>query len=399
MWSLFTLIPSKETDVVRPEYPDLGQLFFDETGLPLDTFMAIVFGILSSYTQIDWSSSETTARWLIDPEWFRGTAISRRSLDHFLDRMTLKDGDIRKLKSDDYRDPDYFYRYSRFSERPFMTFQLSPNLLVGPVYFPFFRWRMTEAIYWECFTRAKSTGQLEAFFQAMGAYFQRYVERLFRRAIPSGQGLEQRLWCEPKFGPSDPAVDIIVRYPDAYVFVEVTGSQFQYEESQLNGEEDSIATDLQKILFDEVEQLDKAIQFFVDGHLELHGAKWNGERIYPLLISYGSLPTFEPIWSTIEHDIAARGWLIDDNIAPLTAINPAEVPLLTNMAMHGIGMDRIMAEKTSAFRGTSFRNFVIARYPDYANPAEAWQPEWEDLKQRIKTVLFPSPHETTNDEG
>lgn len=390
IWNIFELIPRQEPDVVRPEYPDLGALFFQETGVPLNAFMAIVFGILSSYTQIDWASREATARWLIDPEWFNGTAIPRQSVEKLLERITLRDQDVRKLTSEDYRDPDYFYRYSGLTERPFMMFQPSPNLRVGPAYFPFFRWRVTEAIYWECFTRAQSTGQLEAFFQAIGAYFQRYVERLFQRAVPSGHGLEQRLWCEPKFNPGDPAVDIIVRYPEAYVFVEVTGSQFQYVESQLNGTEESITTDLQKILYDEVEQLDKAIHYFLNGHLKLNGARWNGERIYPLLISYGSLPTFEPIWSTIEQDIASRGLLIDDHIAPLTAIDPAEVPLLTNLAKRGIRMDRILAEKTAAYRGTSFRNFVIAQHPDYVNPSEVWRPEFEDLKQHVQAVLFPN---------
>lgn len=390
IWTLFYLIPTEDVDLRRPEYPDFEQLFQQASGLTMTQFLGIAYGILILYVDLDLSSEESMRQWVFDPARFDTTAVARSDVERFLDRISLRNVDLQRLSRLDYGDADYFYNFSVLSERPLSRISTPEGPRYHPIYYPHFRWRVTEAVYWECFTGAESLGKVTDYFQAFGAYFQRYVERLFDRGIPHVTGLGQRMWKEPKYHEEDPAVDIIVRYPSSYVFVEVTGSQFQFRESQITGQEDAIAADLQKILYDEVEQLDKAIKFFFDRKLALDESFWNGEDVvYPLLVTYGSLPTFAPVWPVIEQSIADRSLLVHEKIRPLTAIDVAEVPMLIKLTLNGISIEEALKLKVEEYRDMSFRNFVIKRYPKLSNPSDVLEMEWKNFNTTIIETLFP----------
>lgn len=385
VWTILHSVPSDE-DFIKKGYVHPTQLFNESAKVLFEETISVGFGLVARYLQQRKDALPSDMPFAVR-DYFEPTKLPHSTVDKVIERMVLIEKDIVKMKREDVLEPHYFYDFSALSQKPLVDFG---NGYIVPINYSLLQWRVSEGLFWDAF-QAVSDKDKDQFYQEFGQYFQRWVEGLFLKAFPDMRPLGRRLWIEPKQNDQAPAVDLIVSYPGAYIFVEVTGSRFEYIQSEIHGSPKVIEKDLEKMLYGEVEQLHKAIDYFRNGGLNLDGQKWAGEAIYPVLITYGTVPNIEPVWTYLNDHISDRGWLQQPHTRPLVCVDASEAHLLPSFPLKGVSLVEVLDKKSSVNnKGLPWRNFVLREFPSFAGPPEILRQEWDALSEQIQITLFPS---------
>lgn len=402
IWAVLHVIP--QSDPYKQLKPEPNILFETQNGISLAEAMALSESVAFRYQLIDFSSpSSIWSNLVIEENCFSGTKLdAARSLKYFntmilsaeiTPQLKMNNPAIIKTPADmeNSKDKTYFLDFSILKKYPLL--EIAENSLF-PLYYPFFRWRITEGLYWEIFSCANKIHKNKTFQSNFGQYFESYVQSFFKTAFPTTNFLPQRIWMgkELKKNESDPAADIVIQYPNSYVFIEIKSARFKYLQSILSGDPDAIKDDLRIALFEPSEQLSSAIDFFCDKKLELDGQKWNGEKFYPVIITYGIFPSINPVWKTLKSEVHEKGWLNKPHIHDLLVINSFESTLLANLAFHGVSLVDVIKQKTSPEHdGVTFQTFCYEKYTTLARPREVIKHYWDSFSDYIRTLLFKKP--------
>jgi hypothetical protein len=381
---LCKLPPERKWPLSSPLIPQ--DVLLQEEGLDLQSYMAATLALIVSYYDIDFSSAQSIdEHWVLNENaFFKNAKIKEQCVKKSFSRFVLTENHVNAIKNKILDDPNYFFEFNLFRERP--LYPVSEGTY-APIYFPFFRWRVTEGIYWDIW--ACSGGRREIYTQAHGYWFEEYIQRLFEKVYPGLSGLQQRLFRGTKVKDTDPAYDIAIIDPNAYILIETKASRFQYSESIVQGNMGAILKDLEKLLFEPAEQLNKFISSFERGDVEVNGNKWKGEVIFPVLILYDAFPTFDPLWGYFMSKVASKGWLQQSKIMPLIVLSAEEAAMLASLVMNGKSISDILAGKNlDKYRGVPFKNFALERYGSISLAKNILGPYWDELTGKSRAILF-----------
>jgi len=384
LWTILCKLPGENP--TRDYGLDPNDIFKNSLGMDIETFLAQALSFIGNYWSKDFSTEASILKNLTIKQdlFFSKTKLMQDKIKGFFKNLTLSKRDIEKIKEEDPNSPDYFYNYSAFREHPLYR---PIKDLYFPIYFPFFRWRISEGIYWDIFSAAPNNQQFASVF---GQLLNKYVYRLFEKVLPPSDTLLQRLWREPpEDDPQAPKADLIIYYPGAYVFIEIKGHRFKYVDSVLHGNKEAIENDINIMLYDSAVQLNNAINYFRNGRFQLSGQNWNKERIYPIIVTYGSLPDFDPVWTELKKGFYERDCFTQGNINPLVVMDAEEVAILATLALKGFSLPDVLAEKTSSqYDGMPFKTYAFTKYKDISDPKYLLEDDWNSFTVWANHIFF-----------
>lgn len=380
-WGVYCEAPEHvDFEALRLQNPALH--YEGKYGLTVQEFLSIAFGFMTHYylLSIETLNRNLSSLKLPVSDLFTKLQISIDKVGSFCASLSIDDRDIEKIKDQDCASLDYFSDYQALSQHP--IYRCSDGSYLA-YYLPHFRWRVTEGVYWDHLFAIPKRDR-DQFFHTFGHLYQKYIETLLEKAYPT-TSLTRRLWCEPKPHPSSPAADMIIRYHEALIFIEVTASKFQFMRSEIQGDSHAIQEDLHKIVYDEADQLNDAINYFFGGGLESLDLTWQVEDIYPILVTYGSVPHLQVIWDTLRDN----GWLVHPKVKPLILLDASDVANMISFPLQGVSLVDVLGKKLQPqYMLMDFRTFVVEEYPSFDTTRAILTTEWENFNKTALKTLF-----------
>lgn len=360
--------------------PTPAEVFEAHTGMSLERFMTLAAAVLAYTAAMDTGDATSIARHVqFDPEDLVClTHATRDEVEWVFDKLTLTDEDIRNFQKEDPSHGLFYADYTAFRLRPLWRVDTPAGVRYVPISAPFMKWRISDGLYWDVADAvrdaagggkpgAKAVGQ---FMTDFGDYLETYVEKLFERALPTSPVLASRFFPKVRTSGNDPELDLVIPYENAFVVIEEKAARFHYLKSVVAGDLDHIeGHDLEKkMLVEPVEQLDQAIEHFQSGAVELDGRRYDGEAVYPVLVTYGALPTMWPVWPRLLAGIEERGLLQGPNVRQLAALQVSEVEVLAALVARGhAARDVLHGYIEGDYREVSFRNYALTVFGEEAD--------------------------------
>lgn len=387
----------------RGERPLPAETFEAAHSLPLDRYLSIGGGVLAYAAAMGKEDPAYSGDpFLLDPAaLFRLTNVTDAELDRFYALTTLTPDDIGAIRSEVPTSAAFYNDYERVRRRPLCRLSLrgAPRLI--PVSLPFLAWRVTEGVYWDVADAHRDTAPdegageqaMNGFMRSFGASLERHLERLFSRALPPGNGLARRVYADVrtqgKRSKSEPQLDLVFPYDDAFVVIEVKSARFHYRRSVVAGDLAYIeGADLDKLFYRPVRQLDKAVGYLQRGAFAFGGRRYDGEPIYPVLVTYGAPLSMWPAWPTLLAEVERRGLLTDGRVRPLAALQVGEAEILAALAYRGHAVRDVVRRYVEGDRpDVSFRNFAHATYADDADVIPLLAPDLDATLARSREMF------------
>lgn len=372
--------------------PTPAEVFEASTGVSLERFLTLASAVLAFTAAMDTGDPESIGRHVqFDPEELvRLTHASREEVQFVFDKLTLTAEDVADFRDRDPSEALYYSDYRAFRLRPLWRVETPGGVRYVPTSVPFLTWRISDGLYWDVADAVRSeagggtAGQkaVSQFMTDFGEYLEVYVEHLFTKALPPSPILAPRFYTGVRTSANDPELDLVLPYGGAIVVAEQKAARFHYLKSVIPGDLDHIeGYDLEKkMLFGPVAQLDEAIRHLQSGAVDLDGHRYDGEAVYPVLVTYGSLPTMWPVWPQLLEAIAARGLLQGPNVRQLSALDIGEVEVLAALVAKGHAAHEILRDYVEGeHREVSFRNHAFAEYGEDTNVRRFLEEEIEEM--------------------
>ena len=377
--------------------PTPAEVLEASTGISLERFLTLASAVLAFTAAMDTGDPESIGRHVqFDPEdLVRLTDASREEIQFVFDKLALTEEDVANFQSGDPSEALYYSDYSAFRLRPLWRVETPLGVRYVPVSVPFLTWRVSDGLYWDVADAMRSeagggsAGQkaVGQFMTDFGEYLEVYVESLFSKALPPSLILAPRFYTGVRTSPNDPELDLVLPYGDAFVVVEQKAARFHYLKSVIPGDLDHIeGHDLEKkMLFGPVAQLDEAIRHLQSGAVDFDGRRYEGEAVFPVLVTYGSLPTMWPVWPRLLEAIEERGLLRGPNVRRLSALDIGEVEVLAALVARGhTARDVIQGYVEGEHQEVSFRNYAYAEYGEDTNVRRFLKEELDEMLDLFK---------------
>ncbi len=375
LYSIFNWIPDEDDEV---EF-GFGQLFEKSVGLDLEQFMCMSFAVLANSLSVDFSDAKSVSQALQIhfEQFFSNTELDSENLKAFFDRLAIQDSQVDDLREADLEDPQFL-----FDMRPLRD---SPLWREQDVYVPFlapaFRWKITDGIYYQLLdaSREQSGWDSNEFLTGFGDSFESYIIGLFERAFEGSQGLADRMWSNLQEIGHGPEVDLLLDYGGSLIIFEIKSARYHYMNSILGGDIEYIKNeDFEKLLFEPAEQLSSAIDALVSGGLTIDGRTYDGQTIYPVLVTYDSLPTLGPVWNGLLDQLQDRNILTQNRVCNLTPVDSGEAALLANLAHQGRSIQELLSGRLNEHPHQPILNVARMEFPDEVGSNEILQ---EDISR------------------
>ena len=397
IWTLFCKYPAEIGSTIDPQ-----QIFQAATGIALPRFFALAFGILARNLSVDTNSSASMASSIPVNQntLFKNTRAKYDEIRDFFELLTLTQNDIGEIRNEDLNSPAYFYDFTAFRQRP--LYRVGGDTL-APLFFPFYRWRITDGLYWDIWWAANNHRRhglkginAESFAQAFGYYFEQYIQQLFMRALAEPNTLAQRVWKEPRDTAQAPTADLVIAYPNAYIFIEVKATRFKYVESMVRGDIAAIEDDLRQMVHEPALQLGNAINHFKSGKLAGLGLTWQGQPIFPMIVTYGA-SMYGVMAKLLRNESWCQELCNQPGVMDLEILNAEEASRLASLAMKGYALVDVLSQKQSSSYGHQpFQNYLIETYGDDSEPRYILTEEWKAFEQMVDQELFGNSEDEAN---
>ena len=107
--------------------------------------------------------------------------------------------------------------------------------------------------------------------------------------------------------------------------------------------------------------------------------------MFPVLVTYGSLPTMWPVWPRLLEAIEERGLLRGPNVRRLSALDIGEVEVLAALVARGhTARDVIQGYVEGEHQEVSFRNYAYAEYGEDTNVRRFLKEELDEMLDLFK---------------
>lgn len=356
----------------------IAQKFSEVTGLELELFFLLAFGLYTRYLTAQKSVlMGKPGEFLIGNQYFQNLKpkVRKRAKKIFSVLACSKRDFKKEFESEDRKGGSFYYNFQPFWRKPFYKLNEDAYFLLDAEYL---QEKMTFGIYGEIndyyLSRGKDAndeekGEIDRKRIALNAFTGRcleiYVGKLLKRLYLLPPALARRLFLEMEGHPTGGA-DFIVYYPNSLVFIEVTISGIRHN-TVLTGDFGEIEKEIRQIFFSaenrkskgKVVQLNDAINSFKEGKLK--GLKIDPKTInqfYPVLVLEKGLPILPRIFDTYRDWIKEKG-LLQGHLDNFTLIDLEELEMIEGLVAKGEELPEILEHyKAPEYRGLPFKNFL-----------------------------------------
>ena len=326
-FDLFARIWNK---VKTPEAFDAAEAFERYTGMSLQDWLIIGFGIYTPFMNFGGGKTETCQ--VVPASHFAQSQIPRNLIELFLEQNAVTLDQAREMiQQEEAEHGSTVYLCQTFEQRPLLWLPTEREAVI-PFAVDAFERRVTEGIFWVLSDGALAEGMpREHFTGAFGQVFEESVHRTFERALPSiGVPRVHRARAYKRGKNTVDSTDVVIGYGTSAAFVEVVAKRPQVA-TVTRGDYAAFESDLDKGVLKKAKQLDRCIADFRAGTLTFDGMTADEiKTIYPVIVMAGGLPLMPPIPTVIENKIVEENLLTD--LPPVAIMSAADLAALGGSA-------------------------------------------------------------------
>jgi hypothetical protein len=202
--------------------------------------------------------------------------------------------------------------------------------------------------------------------QAWGAAVEAMVEDDLRALAPTLLGSGRTFFTEEDLQtlyPGKQNADVVIDYGSHFAVIEIVSGRLHSE--TVNGRSpDRLRSDMEKIVFKKVRQLDATVEFLSTDSRPLVGDSTLPRWIQPVVVAGGGFPLSPITSAAIDEYCNELSLFKQKRVLPLAVVTLDEVEMLEGLADH-IGShlcDLIGKWKGSSLANMSFRNWLLERF-------------------------------------
>lgn len=306
--------------------PDLSAVFETVTGIPLDVFEAVAFGLYAARDRAP----------KVPKSWFDPTEITEEQLRAVLVRTALTPEKLRKRLEKDL-DQDLSanrWKLDAYSERPILDFDdqhwliHSPQLLVDRFF--------SGLAFWDAyFDAGADQAQVR---NAWGLITERYGHEVLESLAPEAAG--QRVWRESEiqeaFGTQDQRnADAVIDYGDAWVVLDFSSRMPKRELAHAESLE-SLEDEIAYVVGDKAGQLDATISALKEDESLLTGRPTpERPRFHPVIVVSNKWPLNPITYELARLKVEEQGHLQGDRVETLSIMTMEELEIVESVQEHG----------------------------------------------------------------
>lgn len=307
--------------------PDLRVVFEDATGIPLDVFEAVGFGLFAAREKAP----------LVPKSWFRDTEIAPDHLDAVLSRTAYSPPELAARLADDL-DADFSanrWRLDGFSERPILDFDdeswliHSPQLLVDRFF--------SGLAFWDAYFHASGADQPQV-RNAWSFITEQYGQEVLESIAPAAAG--QRVWREAEIQAAygtqrQRNADAVIEYSDAWVVIDFSSRMASRALAQARNVE-ALEEEIEILIGHKAGQLDATIAALLQDESRLTGRpSIEGRRFHPVVVVHSKWPVNPVTYELARLKAQDERHLQGPTVAPLTILTIEELEIVEAVQERG----------------------------------------------------------------
>jgi hypothetical protein len=360
-----------------------SDLLTDATGLSVIEWLALGFAVQAHRMQ----NPPSGPMWM--PESYLSKADSTLR-EQFLSQVSATADELVK----GFGGLDTKWGFLPFEKYPLLKDENAYLLLDVQVFVE----RLTTSLYWFVFDHESRLGakELNAWAQAFGAMFEKYVLTIVERLAPPMLDGSSAFYTEDQlrdFARSKHC-DCAIDFGADMVFVEVVGGRMSVK-ARIEGDPDALRVKTEQLVYKKAAQLDSIISDALHDESELTGCPAPARRRYlPVIVNIGTYPVNPITVSVIEDRIREEGWFSDPRVSKLAIIDVSELELIEGLAeSHHMTMPEIVRRwQDSDLHRIGLRDFLIDQLGSKGTQqfrSRALMAAWDEVSDAFLAVLAP----------
>lgn len=290
-------------------------------------------------------------------KYFSKSLLAPRVWEAFFAQTSRRPADLRsELLAEDQQYGPTTYGSLTFERFPLV--EAEPGIYM-PVSMYSFQRRLTQGVFHILSEAAVAHGlDRRHYASAFGIPFQQSVEATFHRALPA-----ESLVCDVAYGPRTHrrhSSDVILTDALNPVFVEVVSGPLQASTST-RGDLAAFESDLRRLVLEKSKQLDRCINDFFDGSLDLGIDRDLVSHAWPVLLTSHTIPHAPTITPFIETAVRSAGYLTGPRVGGLAIVSAEDLFFCEAFMEQGKSFLALTRGwKTGSKSDYPFRNHLIA---------------------------------------
>lgn len=200
------------------DFVDMCTIFEKVTGVPLDSYFALLWGTMSRFTERRLANALDVGRFQVPMGWFRETKVPSELVESFFSEVSAPVDDLAKrAKQGDFQRDDFvLFKDKPFIKTPFGLLPLDLTYVAEKFYSgPF--WRVNFGL---------PSDDREPFHSFWGKVFEDYVTWLLREACTGSKNV---FIADPRFAsdPNEQVSDALIVCGRAAMLIEYKGNTFR----------------------------------------------------------------------------------------------------------------------------------------------------------------------------
>lgn len=379
-WDLYVTLPSQFQTISRC---DVGAAYVKAAGLSIEEVLAIGFGFMSTWLEIDVSNAGTTPIGVDPTTYLKDTKLPPEKINAALSQLGRDwEEHLAAIPVDVRSEGHWEYRFRFAQERPLI--RLKSGLLV-PLDLVFLVEKVTSNIFYTIFNHFSSDRQfVNAFTAKYGELFEEYVRRILKEIY--GGALKHLIQGGAERGDA-------LLFDDGVLYVFEMKSTRVLLPARVTGDIKEYGDSLSRTLFKAAEQTQTVVGLARGGKLDIHASLDHRDiRLYqPVFVFEDELPQDPTTWRWYSSELAQRGLLQGSDVARPVFLCCEELEMLEHVLKGGTNLGDIIASKTKdpACVDTSFRNFLLSGVFKRSELENTRMRErFREVHDRFKGILF-----------
>jgi hypothetical protein len=378
-YDLFVMLPRLVPQ--RGEHIDLAATFRAVTGLHIEDYFGLGFGLLAYWDGVDPDAIGTAPIAIQRSTYLKDVRLSAEECDRLWPLVSKPIAAYRTALQEEWDARSGAARWSTmrtFTEFPMIEF---PDGSVVTVSRRLLRDRVTHGIYWIIANGLEGRDR-DRFTERFGDVFEEYVRRCFLRAL--GRGFHPH----PQYGAGElPLVDGALATARSLGLPECKAGRLLLAAREIGSEVD-LEGSVKRVLDRAADQLAAAV--VAGQEKQIDDLETGSEtRYHPIVVTYEALPSHPFALELYESIVHRDGRLRGERIKPVTLLNTRDVESLEAVIQHGEAWPDFLTRKhTDLYRHLPFHNYVYERYRDGLPENRYLEARWDRIGMMIGVRLF-----------
>jgi hypothetical protein len=366
-------------------FRDLRGLFGKATGMEFEDYLALTFGVLAFYDNLDPQNIGNAPIGVQRAAWLGDTRIAAEVRDRLWTQLSLPIDRYREEVLAEWQRSGEAGRWAAmrvFSEHPVIEFPDGSLVCVSRL---LLRDRFTDGLYWIIANSLQGTSARNTFTNFFGEVFEEHIRRCMLRSL--GRGFHARATYGPR---ARPLVDGALVKPRSLALMESKAARLLLRAREVGAEADLQAS-VERVLDEAAAQLADAIRAGQEGQLARLGVHGD-TRYYPIIVTYEPLPAHPFALELYDRILYRDSRLGGANVRPVTMMNTRDVESLEAIIGDGEEWPDVLFRKhTPMYRYLPFHNYVYERYAGEMPKNPYLAARWRRVGEIIGTRLFGEP--------